>query len=232
MARIMSEESVMIECEPFRFKLQSAVQISGPSNVGKSVFVSRVLEHKDELITPAPQLIIYCYSTWQEQLFGEMKKTCGNMIHFVEGMQALEKVTFNPDIRHVLVLDDLMNEVGNSDFGVDLFTKIAHHGNILIFFITQNIYLKAKHMTTINKNIKYNVVFRNKRFRSELETLARQSLGMKPKHIHRIMDWAAEEASHPYIVLDLQNDTPETRAIVTNIFPDDKYPQAYYYVEE
>jgi hypothetical protein len=223
---------VMIECEPFRFKMQSCVQVSGPSNVGKSVFVSRVLEFKNDLIHPPPQIIIYCYSTYQEELFNKMKSSCGDMIHFVEGLQSLEKLTFNPTVSHVLVLDDLMHEVSNSEFAANLFTKTAHHGNLLIFYITQNIYLKAKHSTTINKNIKYNVVFRNKRFRHELETLARQSLGMKSRHITRIMELAAEENSHPYIILDLHNDTSETKAIVTNIFPNSKYPQAYYYVED
>jgi hypothetical protein len=221
----------MVECEPFRFKLPGAVQVSGPSNVGKSVFVAKVLKYRDQLIEPPPQIVFYCYSVWQPELFSQIKQWCPG-IHFYEGLQPLEKLQFDPKINHVIVLDDLMSEVGNSDLAVNLFTKIAHHGNILIFFITQNIFLKSKHMVTINKNIKYNVVFRNKRFRNELEILARQTLGLKPQHIHKIMEMAAEENSHPYIVLDLQNHTEETKSIVTNILPGSTHPQAFYYVDE
>jgi hypothetical protein len=218
-------------CEPFKFKLPSAVQVSGPSNVGKSVFVAKVLEYRNQMISPPPEVILYCYSTYQAQLFDHLKSTCENQIFFVEGLAQLEKVQFDPNFRHCLVLDDLMHEVGNSEFASTLFTKISHHGNVLIFFITQNIYLKAKHMLTINKNMKYNVVFRNKRFRHELETLARQTLGIRPAQIHAVMDDAANENRFPYLILDRENETPEQKSIVTNVLPDSEYPQAYYYVE-
>src|SRR5271170_4455326 len=157
-----------VECEPFRFKHQSCVQISGPSNCGKSEWLYKALKFRREIIDLPPQVIIYCYSVWQQELFDRMQTVCNNCIHFVEGLQTLQRIKFEPTVRHVLVLDDLMNEVGGSEFAANLFTRMAHHGNILIFFVTQNIYLKSKHMPTVNKNVKYNVVFRNKRFRHEL----------------------------------------------------------------
>src|SRR5271170_6925953 len=107
-------DTTTIECEPFRFKLQSAVQISGPSNVGKTVFLSKVLKFRDQLIDPPPQIIIYCYSVWQQELFSKMKEECGDMLHFFEGLNTLEKLHFDPAVCHALVLDDLMTEVGNS----------------------------------------------------------------------------------------------------------------------
>ena len=220
-----------MEMETFKFKLPAAVQISGPSNVGKSVFVSKVLKFRQQLIVPPPEIIFYCGSMDQPKLYEQLQKDCGNSIVFLHGLSDLEKIKFDPSVAHVIVLDDLMYEVGNSEFASNLFTKFTHHGNILLIFVTQNIYFKSKFMPTINRNIKYNVVFRNKRFRHELETLARQSLGISPKHIHTIMEMAAVDNTHPYIVLDLQNDTPEHLAIVTNIFPDSMHPQAYFYVE-
>ena len=221
-----------VECKPFKFKLSSSVQISGPSNIGKTWFTSQVLRYADQLIEPSPDIIFYCYSVYQAELFEKLKIWCKGKIHFLDGLESLQKIKFDPKVRHALVLDDLMHEVGNSEFASNLFTKISHHGNVLVLFITQNIYLKSKYMPTINKNIKYNVVFRNKRFRHELETLARQTLGIRPVHIHRIMDLAAAENKYPYIILDLNNDTPETKSIVTNVLPGSEHPQAYYYVEE
>lgn len=224
--------SIMMECKRFTFRLPAAVQVSGPSNSGKSYFVTEVLINNEEMIEPTPQVIFYCYSVWQPELFGRLQNACAGKIHFLEGMESLEKVSFDPNVNHVVVLDDLMSTVANSQFGADLFTKISHHGRILIFFITQNIYLKAKHTSTINRNVKYNVVFRNKRFRHELETLARQSLGIKPQHVHRMMELAAEDnPSYPYLIFDLHHETDETKSVVTNVLPKDRYPQAYFYVD-
>ena len=220
-----------MDCESFKFKLPAAIQVSGPSNVGKSIFVLKLLLNAEQLIEPVPELIFYCYSIWQPNIFNLLQEKYGERIYFIHGFSELEKISFSSEVAHCIVLDDLMYEVGSSEFAANLFTKIAHHGNILLIFITQNIYFKAKYMPTINRNIKYNVVFRNKRFRHELELLARQSLGIGAKNINRIMEIVASENNYPYLIFDLQNSTPEEKSLVTNIFPDSSYPQTYFYID-
>ena len=46
--------------------------VVGKSGVGKTELVKRLLCHIDQVVSPPPQRIIYCYSIWQSA-YDEMK---------------------------------------------------------------------------------------------------------------------------------------------------------------
>ena len=61
----------------------------------------------------------------------------------------------------LLILDDLMHET--NDVVTKLFTRLSHHTNTSVIFITQNIFGGGKETRTITLNAQYMVLFKNVR---------------------------------------------------------------------
>ena len=67
-------------------------------------------------------------------------------VRFVEGLPSSEDVdNLTSDGRHhVIVLDDVMQKVVKSPEMALLFTQGCHHKNLLVVFITQNLFAQGK----------------------------------------------------------------------------------------
>ena len=104
--------------------------VSGPTGNGKSDFTLKLIEYAQQVITPPPERIMYCY--------GEYQKVFDNYsnVEFHDGLPDL--IIIDGKSRTLLVLDDLM--ISTDDRVVDLFTKISHHRNLCVVFLTQNIF--------------------------------------------------------------------------------------------
>jgi hypothetical protein len=55
-----------------------------------------------------------------------------------------------------------------------IFTKISHHANVSVVYLTQNIFYASKENRTITLNAQYIVLFKNVRNKSQIAFLARQ----------------------------------------------------------
>ena len=104
--------------------------ISGPTGSGKSVFTQRLLKQAKTIISPPPERILYCYGVYQE-IFSKMEG-----IEFIEGLPSLSE--FDGSKRSLVVLDDLMHET--TDVVTKLFTRLSHHTNTSVVYITQNLF--------------------------------------------------------------------------------------------
>ena len=113
--------------------------ISGPTGCGKSTFVSKLLEMRQDKIDPAPDRVIWCYSEWQPLY--------NTMIGSVEFHQGLPE-NIDTSVRNLVILDDLMTSV-NSQV-TELFTKGSHHRNISVIYIVQNLFQHGKEHRTIS----------------------------------------------------------------------------------
>ena len=58
----------------------------------------------------------------------------------------------NSQESNLIILDDVMNEGGDSKSVAKLFTQGSHHRNMTIVFLFQNIFHQAKQMRTISLN--------------------------------------------------------------------------------
>jgi len=56
----------------------------------------------------------------------------------------------------------------------NIFTKISHHRNISVLYLTQNVFDKNKYVRTISLNTHYLVLFKNVRDGTQFATLSRQ----------------------------------------------------------
>ncbi|GFU64590.1 uncharacterized protein TNCV_305291 [Trichonephila clavipes] len=186
-----------------------SMMICGPSNSGKTFFVRRILETK--LIKPFPPKIIWCYGIYQK-LFEKMSD-----IEFHEGIPSgVENIT-----NALIIIDDLMNEVGDDKKLSNLFSKESHHRDISVIFILQNIFCKGKQIRNISLNTSYLCCFKNVRDKQQISCLARQMYPSQSKFLLESYD-DATKVPYGYLFIDLKPETNERLRIRTSIFPGDK----------
>ena len=70
----------------------------------------------------------------------------------------------------LIVIDDLMREASNKNI-VDLFTKGSHHKNLILIFITQNLFHQGYGQRDIPLSTNYIVVFENPRDCAQIQHL-------------------------------------------------------------
>ena len=100
--------------------------VSGPTGNGKSVFTLKLIEHAQEIISPIPERIQFCYGEYQK-IFDSYPG-----VEFHDGLS--EVSFFDEKKRTLLVMDDLMTSTDNRV--VDIFTKMIHHRNLSIVYLT------------------------------------------------------------------------------------------------
>ena len=94
-------------------------------------------------------------------------------VHFHEGLPELsDEVFFDGRKPSVLVIDDLVPEA--NQLVANILTKISHHRNISVLYITQHVLDKNKYARTISLNAHHLVLYKSPRDASQFATLARQ----------------------------------------------------------
>ena len=199
-----------------RLKHPFTCTVAGPTQSGKTQFVVRLIKHANELITLPPENIVYCYGEFQP-LFAKLPG-----VEFHEGLPEVKR--FDGRRRELLIIDDLMNEADQNV--CKLFTKLSHHRNVSVVFLTQNLFHKNPHVRTMNLNTHYLVLFKNPRDATQVATLARQMYPGKSKFVLEAFEDATKEP-YGYLLIDLKPETDEKYRLRTNIFPDDDRQYAY-----
>ena len=137
--------------------------VAGPSSCGKSTFVIRLIECREQLCDVVYDTIVWCHS--ENNAPHHLKN-----VSFVKGVPDFE----NPEnVPTLIVLDDLMDSAYSTKVS-ELFTKGSHHRNISLVLITQNLFHQSSSSRDISLNSKYIVVFKNPRDKTQIVHLARQ----------------------------------------------------------
>lgn len=213
--RLTAEMEATHDFDP-RLKTPFTSLIVGPTMSGKTVFVKKLLENSQSLISPAPNRIVWCYGEYQP-LHSELKVTVPD-IELVEGFPEKLEDTFTQDKCNLLVLDDLMNETGNDDRLGRVFTRMAHHRNLSVILIQQNLFPKFKESRTASLNTQYMVLFKNPRDRSQIVSLASQMYPKRTKFFSEVFE-DATKTPHGYLLIDLKQETPDELRLRTGILP-------------
>jgi len=185
--------------------------VAGPTGCGKTVFTFKFISEAANMISPPPEKIMYCYGEYQP-VFNEYPQ-----VLFNEGLPDVSQ--FDGRERTLLIIDDLMSETNDSVSNI--FTKVSHHRNVSVLFLTQNLFYKSKQNRTMSLNSHYIVLFKNPRDATQIATLGRQMFPGKGQFlVDAFRD--ATELPFGYLLIDLKPDTDEKYRIRTRIFPDER----------
>ena len=160
------------------------------------------------MVQPSPVRIVYCYGEYQ-QLFASYPQ-----VEFQHGLPQMSDFDGREPV--LLVIDDLMNKVGDSV--VNLFTNGFHHRNVSVVLMVQNLFYKNKHVKAISLNAHYIVLFKNPRDASQFSSLARQ---IYPNNSNFAVEAYKDATQEPfsYLMLDFRPEQDDHLRLRTNIFP-------------
>ena len=182
--------------------------VSGPTGCGKTQWTLKLIKHAATIITPPPEKILWCFGVYQR----EFEKITG--VEFHEGIPNLE--TFDGRQRTLLILDDLMQETDSRI--TQIFTRLSHHKNVSVVYLTQNLFYGSKQNRTISLNSQYFVLYKNARDANQVTYLARQ---MYPGKSAFMVEAFKDATKQPftYLLVDLKPDSDEELRLRTNVFP-------------
>jgi hypothetical protein len=203
----------------FKFKHPFTCLISGPTQSGKTYFVENILKNISKTVEPPPTKIIWCYGEYQDRY-----NNFPDNIILCEGLTGLDEIDKNE--KNLLIIDDLMQEVGNNSEIAELFTKGSHHRNLSVILIVQNLFHQGKIMRTVSLNAHYLVIFKNPRDAGQIRHLSQQLFPGKAKFLVDAYKQATVKP-HGYLVLDFKQSTPENRRVLSDIYPPE---EGYYYI--
>ena len=209
--------------ELLKFHSPTTMYLAGSSQSGKTTFTYRLLRNADKLFSQVPVRIIYAYDTYQP-IFTEMQETIPNLtLH--QGLPNKEDIdTWTVDREHVLlVLDDLMTEVTDSESALHLFTVNSHHKNCSVIFISQLLFPRGKYSRGISLNSHYVILFRSYRDVNQISRFGAQVLPGKAQYFKESYEKAISKPGAGYLLVDVCPRSIDRRFMLrTNIFPDER----------
>lgn len=198
-------------------KHPATVLISGGTGSGKTHLTREIIKHHRYTFINLHEkpTVLWCYGSYQPIYRIPIP---GLTVQYKENLAEMEDIDqIKPSI---LVVDDLMTEKGNDCMMQNLFTKLSHHKNITVIFITQNIF--AKGHCNLKRNAHYLIMMRNPSDKSQISLLGRQLYPRSKQqleHFYESYDDATKE-KYGYLFIDVSPDSIEVQKLKTNILPD------------
>ena len=193
----------------------SSLIVSGPTQSGKTTFILNMLEHANEMFQN-PISKIY----WISNTLPAIRKP---NFHYMVGLpDEFDFVQSNA----VLVIDDLMSESLNNAAITNLFTRVAHHQNVFVIFVTQNYFSQCKQGTTRRRNVHYLALFKNPADMSEIRNVGSKMYPGDPKFLPSVYN-DATKFPHGYLFIDYRQETANELRVRTKTLPHE-LPMATY----
>ena len=195
--------------------------VGGGSGTGKTTFVKDLVD-KNHFSSPFEK-IVYCYPDYLEEIPVEFDQ----IVEYQPGLCGINYFTSLPK-NTLIICDDLMNECGNSNDIMKLFSVIARKRNLSIIFLVQNIYDNSKQFRNIRLNATGFILFK---FYASIDVTKRlirdigvQSLVSK-RHLEDIY---SKNFAYIFVNIHPERQNPFV-AVTTNIF--DKYYSIFHKME-
>jgi len=184
--------------------------VAGPTKAGKTELVKKLVKHADTLISPSPQSIYWCYSENQPG-YAELD----TLVRFHEGMPPVAELKADTSQPKLVVLDDLMSDLKDSKSLTELFVRGCHHWNISCIHIVQNLFYGGR---TSRVNAGYIFLLKNPSDRLQASNLAHQLYPKRQSYFMEALEDATQQP-HSYLLVDLNQSTPEILRLRTSVFP-------------
>lgn len=201
------------------FKTPLSFIFAGSSGSGKTQLVTNIIGRLSEVFDRPPKQITICYAR-QQSLYNEIKNSSPIPVTLIEGLP--DDLRLLP--RTLLIIDDLQE---HSAIISHYFTKNVHHYDLILIYITQNLFLNTPGHRTASLNASCLVIFKNPRDFSQITHLSRQIAPNNSKFIVEAYRTATKKP-HGYLILNLRQDTPDHLRIRDSFFP----KEANFYVDK
>ena len=140
------------------FKHPSNNFISGPSGLGKTEFVKKMIEFKEDLFDILPQRIVWCYKECQKS-YNILQEREGSNIKFIQGISDDEdEIVTDTSATHLVIFDEILGDKDEE--------KLR---NASVVHITQNLFQQSKSSLTIILNAHYLVLFQIPRDKMQIK---------------------------------------------------------------
>ena len=196
------------------------MMVIGPTNCGKTHWISRLLEN--DMFSQSVASVLYCYGVYQP-FYDQMRENPSMRfpLRFQEGLPSREDIDQIADGRfHIIVLDDLMEKIVKSLDMQELFTKYCHHKNVTAIMVSQNAFQRGPNARTISLNTHIHVLFANKRDESQIGTFAHQLYRSKAKKNRFLAVYDDHMMTkYQYLVIDCTPDISPLIKVRANVFP-------------
>jgi hypothetical protein len=190
--------------------------LAGPTQSGKTVFIKNILKAPHLYIWEPPQRIIWCYGVYNEKQMESIKNVSKLPIEFLEGLP--DSNMFSTHERTLLILDDLMADVGKSKQVAALFTRGCHHKNISVFLLVQNFFHKGSEMRDVHTSTNYILLLDNPRDYAQLMYLARQCFPQWKNYLVQSCMHAWRLPFNPVCII-LKQGIPNNRRVCSGLLP-------------
>jgi hypothetical protein len=188
--------------------------VAGPTKAGKTVWVQKLVQNIENMVSPTPQQVYWCYSEWQP-IYSDLEAS-SPVVHFMQGVPDLQELKNSPEKTKLVILDDFMQEMKGDKRLVQLFTKGSHHWNVSIVHIVQNLFFEG--LRTSRVNAQYLILMKNPSDKLQAATLAKQLYPGKTAYFMEAYADACKD-SYGYLFVDLCQETPENMRLRSKVFP-------------
>ena len=199
----------------FGFQHPFSMLVVGPTQSGKTHFVEQMLSTpRIELPMDQEVQVTWFYNHWQPR-YQTMKRFGVEFEHGLpDWSETLQEL--NPEIHHILVFDDLMNQAVNSPILSRLFTQ-GRHRNASVILLMQNMFPKGRYNTDISRNAHYLVLFRSPSDRKQVNMIADRIFAEDRSKFMQVYS-KATQVPYGYVVIDNHPSTAPEDQVVTDVF--------------
>lgn len=188
--------------------------VSGPSQSGKTTFVNKFIQFSQEIISPKPSMILWCYSEWQPS-YQELLQN--SRVKLIEGLPDVSELKKDTHIPKLIILDDLLSVMDQKKNAItDIFIKGSHHNNCSCLLLVQNLFYNNLRTARINSH--YIILMRNVSDKTQIINLAKQIFPYKNSHLLLAYEDACA-LPFSYLLIDLSPFSNDKLRLRTNIFP-------------
>lgn len=198
------------------FYKNSSVVVCGPSQSGKTTFVLNCLRNIETLMFDEkyhytqPMGGIYYFYKVHQPIFNVLARAG---VQFIKGCPDLLDIDAivnkkRPEQTAMIILDDLMLEVGSNPAVLNIFTEGVHNSNLFVFFLTHNFYYQGKYTVSITRNSHYYVFTNHLANISSIETLGRKLFGTGCAKIFHQIYKRVMETPYNIMLFDMHPRTP------------------------
>ena len=200
-----------------RFRFGYCIRVAGPSQCGKTATLLKLLSNFTLFDPHPPKRVVWVSGSGviDQQLEEKIKSLYPNSV-FIYHVPEQDELIQNIQEHDFWCFDDLASELQNNKTFTSFCTKLCHHYNILMAYLTQNAYEKGSDATTRARNSAYQIYFPNRADVRWERVLGDQLLG-NAKCFKQLFHYATQQ---PYscLLCDNRANTPRNEQFIANPF--------------